>query len=164
MSRNAIYLSLLLLAGCASQNAPDVAPVANDAPVQEKHVQIAEKQLTEAEIIAAVNVENSVFFPPSGAKLDQASRQRLLKHAARLKDNPDLQVTLAGHTDHLGSPSYNLAIAEQRINAVMDVLRAQRIPVTQIRRQVVGSEQVPANCKSPECRRKMRRVELIFSQ
>ena len=84
MSRNAIYLSLLLLAGCASQNAPDVAPVANDAPVQEKHVQIAEKQLTEAEIIAAVNVENSVFFPPSGAKLDQASRQRLLKHAARL--------------------------------------------------------------------------------
>jgi len=164
MSRNAIYLSLLLLAGCASQNAPDMAPVANEEPAQTKPVQAAEKQATEAEIIAAINVENSVFFPPSGTTVDQASRQRLLKHAARLKENPNLQVILAGHTDHLGSPSYNLAIAEQRINAVMDVLRAQRIPVTQIRRQVIGSEEVPVNCKSAECRRKMRRVELIFNQ
>jgi outer membrane protein OmpA-like peptidoglycan-associated protein len=137
-------------------------PAVEAAPV--KPVQTSEKKQTEADIIAAINVENSVFFAPSGTTVDQASRQNLLKHAARLKANPGLQVTLVGHTDHLGSPSYNLAIAEQRINAVFAILRSQWIPVTQIRRQVVGSEQVPANCKSAECRRKMRRVELVFSE
>lgn len=164
MRRHAIYLSLLLLAGCASQEVFDApsAPAAEAAPV--KPVQASEKKKTEAEIIAAINVENSVFFPSSGTTVDEASRQSLLKHAARLKANPNLQVTLVGHTDHLGSPSYNLAIAEQRINAVFAILRSQWIPVTQIRRQVVGSEQVPANCKSAECRRKMRRVELVFSE
>ena len=164
MQRHAIYLGLLLLAGCASQEVFDApsGPAAENAPA--KPLPASEKKQTEAEIIAAINVENSVFFPSSGTTVDEASRQILLKHAARLKANPDLQVTLVGHTDHLGSPSYNLAIAEQRINAVFAILRSQWIPVTQIRRQVVGSEQVPANCKSAECRRKMRRVELVFSE
>jgi len=164
MPRHAIYLSLLLLAGCANQEVFDAppTPAAESAPL--KSVQTSEKKQSEAEILAVINVENSVFFPSSGTTVDQASRQSLLKHAARLKANPNLQVTLVGHTDHLGSPSYNLAIAEQRINAVFSILRSQWIPVTQIRRQVVGSEAVPANCKSAECRRKMRRVELVFSE
>lgn len=161
----AISLSLLLLAGCASQAVFDAPQSATSEPA--KPLQSSEnkpQERSEAEIIAAINADNSVFFPPSGVTVDDASRQRLLRHAAHLKDNPGVQVTLVGHTDHLGSPSYNLAIAEQRVNAVFSILRSQWIPVTQIRRQVVGSEQVPANCKSAECRRKMRRVELVFSE
>jgi len=165
MRHLAISLSLLLLAGCASQKVFDAPSAATAEPT--KVAQSGEKKQrepSEAEIIAAIKVDNSVFFPPSGVTVDEASRQRLLRHAARLKENPNLQVTLVGHTDHLGSPSYNLAIAEQRVNAVQAILRAQRIPVTQIRRQVVGSEEVSINCKSAECRRKMRRVELVFSE
>ncbi len=155
----------LVLAGCANQPAEEASaePVAA-APAPAKPAAASDRKLTEAEIIASVSADNNIFFPPSGTAVDAASRQRLLKVVARLRENPNLQVTLVGHTDHLGSPSYNLAIAEQRINAVSEVLRAERIPVTQIRRQVAGSEQVPANCKSAECRRKMRRVELIFSE
>lgn len=165
MRHLAVSLSLLLLAGCASQAVFDAPSAATAEPT--KAAQSSEKRQrepSEAEIIAAINTDNSVFFPPSGVIVDEANRQRLLRHAARLKENPNLQVTLVGHTDHLGSPSYNLAIAEQRINAVQAILRAQRIPVTQIRRQVVGSEEVSINCKSAECRRKMRRVELVFSE
>ncbi|WP_341742936.1 OmpA family protein [Azonexus hydrophilus] len=163
----AISLSFLLLAGCASQEVFDAPQAATAEVAPAKPVQSSEKKArepSEAEIMAAINTDNSIFFPPSGVTVDEASRQRLLRHATRLKETPGLQVTLVGHTDHLGSPSYNLAIAEQRINAVQAILRAQRIPVTQIRRQVVGSEEVSINCKSAECRRKMRRVELVFSE
>lgn len=167
----AISLSLLLLAGCASQevfDAPQSAKAEPAKPAQSSEKKAREqreqREPSEAEIMAAINTDNSIFFPPSGVTVDEASRQRLLRLAARLKETPGLQVTLVGHTDHLGSPSYNLAIAEQRINAVQAILRAQRIPVTQIRRQVVGSEEVSINCKSAECRRKMRRVELVFSE
>ena len=73
-------------------------------------------------------------------------------------------VTLHGYTDHLGSPSYNLAIAEQRVNAVATALRRNGIAATQIRRNAVGSERVPAACRSVQCRRLMRRVELVFGE
>lgn len=167
MRKLSLIFSLIILSGCASQTVIDRS-AESGAEIQQPTAQAVSEarteQPSEAEIIAAINVENSVFFPPSGTAVDQAGRQRVLQIAERMKETPGLIVTLVGHTDHLGSPSYNLAIAEQRINAVQAILRSQRIPVTQIRRQVVGSEQVPVNCKSAECRRKMRRVELVFSE
>ena len=111
---------------------------------------------------SAVDRENSVFFPPSGTTLDAKSRQKLRDHAARLKADPSRSVTLIGHTDDLGSPSYNLAIAEQRVNAVFNFLRAQGVPVMQLRRYGMGSEAVDKGCRSTECRALMRRVELDY--
>jgi len=130
---------------------PDIVPVAEGAS-------------SEKDLIAAVDVENSVFFISSGTTVDAAGRQRLIEHAARLKENPELMVTLVGHTDNLGSSSYNLAIAEQRVNAVYAILRSQGVPLTQIHRYSIGSEQMGRGCKSAQCRKKMRRVQLLFSQ
>ena len=84
--------------------------------------------------------------------------------AERLKSMEEGFVTLRGYTDHLGSPSYNLAIAEQRVNAVATALRRNGIAATQIRRNAVGSERGPAACRSVQCRRLMRRVELVFGE
>lgn len=176
MQARVLYLSLFLLAGCAGQSVfeapPEPAeqtsaaaamatPAANEPTKAAPVIGPARKAES---AMPTIDLANSVFFPPSGTTVDEAGRQRVLGHAARLKENPELLVTLVGHTDDLGSPSYNLAIAEQRISAVHAILRSQQIPVSRIRRQVVGSEQMPANCRSVECRRKMRRVDLVFSQ
>lgn len=114
--------------------------------------------------MAQVNLDNSVFFPAGGTELDAASLKRLAALAERLKAMGEGIVTLHGYTDHLGSPSYNLAIAEQRVNAVATALRRNGIAATQIRRNAVGSERVPAACRSVQCRRLMRRVELVFGE
>lgn len=126
--------------------------------------ELATPPLSEKALIAAVNDENSIFFPPAGTTVDARGHARLMEHANRLKASPDLVVTLIGHTDDLGSPSYNLAIAEQRVNAVYAILRSQRVPVTQIRRYGVGNEEMERACKSEACRSKMRRVELVFGE
>lgn len=153
----------LTLAACAGAPAPKDEAASTEA-VAARKAAAPEPVVGEDKLIAAVDVENSVFFPSSGTAVDADGRRRLLEHAARLKANPDLVVTLVGHTDNLGSPSYNLAIAEQRVNAVYAVLRSQGVPLIQIRRYGVGSEQMGLGCKSAQCRRQMRRVQLHYGE
>ena len=161
-----IAATILLLAACGQApvrttgQADAVSPVAQE----EKALPPVADKPSEAQIMAQVNLDNSVFFPAGGTELDAASLKRLAALAERLKAMEEGIVTLHGYTDHLGSPSYNLAIAEQRVNAVATALRRNGIAATQIRRNAVGSERVPAACRSVQCRRLMRRVELVFGE
>ncbi|WP_374328312.1 OmpA family protein [Azonexus sp.] len=157
--------AVLLLGACAAQPPVSEAPPPETQPVRSDASRPASNPAQEEKAaMAAVDVDNSVFFASSGNTIDAEGRQRLLEHAARLKADPELVVTLVGHADHLGSRSYNLAIAEQRINAVFAVLRGAGIPVTQIRREAVGSEEVSPACRSPQCRKLMRRVQLVYQK
>lgn len=166
VQRCGIAATVLLLAACVQApvrttgQADAVSPVAQE----EKALPPVADKPSEAQIMAQVNLDNSVFFPAGGTELDAASLKRLAALAERLKAMEEGIVTLHGYTDHLGSPSYNLAIAEQRVNAVATALRRNGIAATQIRRNAVGSERVPAACRSVQCRRLMRRVELVFGE
>jgi len=113
-------------------------------------------------VIAAVDNENSVFFASGVTTVDAQGEQILQRHAQRLKADPKLVVVLTGHTDDQGSRSYNLAIAEQRVNAVFQVLRRYGVPAIQLRRYGVGEEMASRSCSSAECRKSMRRVELVY--
>ncbi|WP_374683423.1 OmpA family protein [Accumulibacter sp.] len=119
----------------------------------------------EQKVIAAANqVENNIYFSLGGVTVSSRERAKLQQHAAYLKENTETSVTLIGFTDDLGSRNYNVAIAEQRVAAVRKLLRAYRVPGGQIRRYSVGSEKTPKTCKTEECRRKMRRVELRYAE
>lgn len=169
MSRCSMIQALLvslLLSACAAT--PDSEMNEEGIPVKQGSAKVQGKAVTapvsEKALIAAVDAEHSIFFPPSGVTVDGEGRAQLQVHAERLKSTPGLVVTLIGHTDDLGSPSYNLAIAEQRVNAVYAILRSMRVPLIQIRRYGMGSEQVDRACKSAQCRKKMRRVQLVFGE
>ena len=72
--------------------------------------------------------------------------------------------TVVYHINENGSASFNLAVADSRIGAVASALKKLGIAAHQIQRSVRGDEEVPADCRSSECRRAMRRVDLVFSQ
>jgi outer membrane protein OmpA-like peptidoglycan-associated protein len=161
----------MILASCAGS--PPLAPVieatpatqeASVAPVVVKAapVPLKPKPPTEAQVMAAVDDENSVFFAVGSTQLDAAGQAKLKLHAEHLKDDQKLVVALVGHTDDQGSPSYNLAIAEQRVSAVRKQLRRYGVRSSQIRRQLGGRVKLAVTCRSAECRRKMRRVELEY--
>ncbi len=168
MSYRSICQGLVIsLALSACSQIPPVSKKAEPSSVHSSakvSTELAKPVVSEKTLIAAVNPQHNVFFPSAGVALDSEGRSRLIELANRLKASPDLVVTLVGHSDDLGSPSYNLAIAEQRVNTVYAVLRSQRVPATQIRRYGVGNEQMDLACKSEECRKKMRRVELIVGE
>jgi len=154
-----------MIAGCAV--APPVAPPAPLSPVVEESPVAASVEPAyspnEAEVMAAVDNENNVFFVLGASVVDAVGRKKVRHHAERLKADPKLEVTLVGYTDDLGSPSYNLAIAEQRVNAIHKALRGNGVRSNQIRRHVAGPEQLAPACRSTECRRKMRRVQFVYS-
>lgn len=159
-----------LLSACAVRPAVPppaavpAAPVAAAAKRPEKAPDRAIERPDEAQIIAAVDAKENLFFVQGSAELDAAANQALAQHALRLKANPRQVVTLVGHADDLGSPAYDLAIAERRVQAVYKALRGLGVGATQLRSYSVGSEKLSLACRSEACRRRMRRVELVYSE
>lgn len=162
-ARSFFLLSLCWLSACTSQpplakTTPAVAQTAS--PVAAESAE--SRAVAEARAIAAVDSDNSVFFASGATTVDALGEQQLQVHAQRLKADPKLVVVLTGHTDDQGSRAYNLAIAEQRVNAVFQVLRRYGVPAIQLRRYGVGEEMASRACASAECRKQMRRVELVY--
>ncbi|WP_412480081.1 OmpA family protein [Azonexus sp. IMCC34839] len=158
-------LSLLTLAGCAAQKPVVETPKATGSvqtAAAEPTQPPTEATRTEAQVIAAVDVPNSVFFARGSVEIDAAGKAALRAHAERLKDNPKLRVVLIGYTDDLGSRSYNLAIADRRVHAVYGELRRLGVQAMQMKRSSMGMEKLSKSCVSEDCRRLMRRVEIDY--
>ena len=107
---------------------------------------------------------DSIYFAPGSSSISPAGRSKLKRLAQRLLADKRQVVTLIGHANDNGSASFNLAVADSRIGAVASALKKLGIAAHQIQRSVRGDEEVPADCRSSECRRAMRRVDLVFSQ
>lgn len=110
----------------------------------------------------AIREGRSVFFARRSSDISSEALSVLELHASRLRADSRLVVTLVGHSDHLGSRSYNLAIAEQRVAAVAKALRNMDVQRGQIRKYGLGSEKPGLLCQSEQCRRKLRRVDLVY--
>lgn len=105
---------------------------------------------------------SNVFFPPGGSKVDASGEAVLRRHAILLKKNSNLEVTLVAYADIEGSPSYNLAIAEERLDSVAEILRRSGVPRGQIERLNPGREAVGDVCQKFACCSQTQRVELIY--
>lgn len=108
------------------------------------------------------NSRDRIRFSVDASEVDEASMKLLLAHAARLKGNPRQIVTLIAHTEGFGSPSYNLALAEEEINTVTGLLRALGVPSRQIRQRRAGRGQRAAACSTSACRQRQRYVDLLY--
>ncbi|WP_455206584.1 OmpA family protein [Kaarinaea lacus] len=84
----------------------------------------------------------------------------LKQHAEFLLHNPNFTLTISGHTDHIGSESYNQKLSEQRAQFVADVLITFGAPQSQLIVDGYG-ETIPV---SQEKLDENRRVELEYSQ
>lgn len=174
-------LGILLLPGCGTTTGTTVQakpPVQNAARQEASPQGLVESRSTEvpAEVLieklavpepgAATETsdDDSIFFPLGSSALAAIEQEKLGHHANRLKEDRGLLVTLIGHADGNGSPSFNLAVADARVTSVSAILRKLGVYANQIRKIVVGSEKRLARCRSVDCRRKMRRVEMVFSQ
>ena len=79
-----------------------------------------------------------------------------------LKDNPQIQVEIAGHTDSMGSEKANLAISEKRALSVKKYLQDKyNIPDSRMTIKGYGSSKPVADNNTQEGRSKNRRVEFI---
>lgn len=156
---------LNLLVACAGR--PPTAVPSADTATGSEPAPLSTAVLVESDeerTMAKVDASNSIFFELGQSELSDGEKARLQEHALRLKANPHLHVTLVGHTDNSGSPSFNIAVAERRARAVYAQLRAFGVPARQLRRYGVGGEKGRLHCQTAECRQQQRRVDLVYRQ
>lgn len=131
----------------------------------------AEAALTALEELAAVRregdetivtISGEVLFEYNQAELRSTARQRLRAVAEALRANPAAEIVIEGHTDSIGSDSFNAQLSQRRAEAVRQFLVDEGIPMHRIRAVGRGEEEPLADNDTPEGRANNRRVEIHF--
>ena len=88
-------------------------------------------------MFAARNVQ----FQSSSSRLTSDSLPALQELADSLKTNPDLNLTIEGHTDNTGTPEYNEKLSDERAMQVKKALISMGIAEDRISVQGYGDTQ-----------------------
>ncbi len=177
-------LSLLLIAGCASQqeevdnqteqqsqdsmqnqsqtDAGGATPIAGrdaEATALEQDKLSAEQLLEQQDTPLASRI---IYFDYDSAKVDDDSMALLEAHGDFLAGNGNVHVTLVGHTDERGSREYNIALGDRRAQSVRRILLFQGASTDQIDTISYGEEQPAVLGHDEAAWSKNRRVELQY--
>ncbi|MFZ5757295.1 MAG: OmpA family protein [Pseudomonadota bacterium] len=101
----------------------------------------------------------NINFESGSAVLTRNSLSALWALARALKDQPDLKVEIAGHTDSQGNDDFNLRLSQKRAEAVHEFLARQNIDPRRMRAAGYGESQPLAGNDTPAGRAMNRRVE-----
>ncbi len=78
-----------------------------------------------------------------------------------LNSNSELNVSIEGHTDNVGSPESNKTLSDSRAKAVVSAITAKGISKSRLSSIGWGQERPVADNRSEEGRAKNRRVEIV---
>ena len=81
---------------------------------------------------------------------------------ARLQANPNIQVTIEGHADSVGTQQYNLALGDRRANAARDYLVMRGIAASRLRTVSFGEDRPVDTNETPAGRARNRRAHLAI--
>jgi len=109
--------------------------------------------------INAKAVLNNLFFETDKYDLKEKSVTELQEVVRFLNANPKIRVEIGGHTDNVGSASYNLQLSEKRAQSVANYLVQQGIDVTRIIQKGYGAQQPVRPNDTEDNRQANRRIE-----
>ena len=131
---------------------------------------VAEKELMKQDIQAnemfdALNKNGFIAlyinFETGKADIKPGSQEIIDQIVQMLKDNPDLKISIEGHTDNVGTAQSNQTLSENRAKAVMDAVIAKGIDKSRLSSKGWGQTKPIADNKTEEGRAKNRRVEIV---
>ncbi|HEX9986305.1 MAG TPA: OmpA family protein [Thermoanaerobaculia bacterium] len=105
-----------------------------------------------------------IFFDTGKAQLKPGSRSTLTNIARQIASDPNVRVSVEGHTDSVGSDATNQRLSELRASAVRDALVAAGIPADRITAIGRGEEAPIATNNTAAGKQQNRRVELVITQ
>lgn len=105
-------------------------------------------------------VLQDVNFEFDSAQLTAGAQQVLNGVAERLANNPDVRVSIEGHTDSRGSDEYNKNLSQRRAESVATYLAQRGVTASNMRAVGFGEERPVASNETDAGRAENRRVEL----
>lgn len=109
-----------------------------------------------------VTFESGILFATSSSTLNAASQSSLNSFATSLKNNPDTDVQIFGHTDSTGSDKVNNPLSENRAKAVYTFIQGKGVVGSRMTFQGMGSTQPVADNATTVGKAQNRRVEIYI--
>ncbi|WP_170438245.1 OmpA family protein [Ruegeria arenilitoris] len=125
------------------------------------NIQVMNGELTYGQILAqrfAAEVPTQINFAFDSAQLDSAARQILLYQANWIKQFPEARFRVYGHTDAVGSQSYNNSLGLRRAQAVVNFFAQQGISRSRLEAVVSYGKTQPLVATTNRDRRNRRTV------
>ncbi|WP_437282469.1 OmpA family protein [Sorangium sp. So ce375] len=141
---------------CPNERGPsDSDPRQNGCP---RFVRVNTEEITTSKPVRFV-----VYGKTRAQTVDPISDEILYEVRDAIQQNPDIElVEVQGHTDDNGSESYNLALSQQRADAVLSWLVAAGVPREKLVAKGYGFEQPLGDNRVKTGRQKNRRVQFVI--
>lgn len=127
-------------------------------PVENKGCPVIEKKDQKVIDMAFKNLE----FETSKDIIEESSKPSLNSLAEKLKQKPEWNLLLSGHTDNDGDDDANMILSKNRSETVKSYLISRGISESRIRVNYFGETEPVANNNTSEGRQKNRRVEFVI--
>lgn len=120
-----------------------------------------------AEVIKAgegliVKFDSGILFDFNKSDLKDNARVNLQNLANSMKNNPETNILIVGHTDDVGSDTYNLSLSERRARQVKQYISSQGITNSRLEIQGKGEAEPISDNTTEAGRAQNRRVEIVI--
>jgi len=109
-----------------------------------------------------LNFAGDVLFEVNEAVISIGARDTLNRVAAFLRDNPDREIFVGGHTDSTGEDSYNMALSQRRADAVANYLMSGGVAGNRVVARGFGESVPVASNDNAAGRQRNRRVVVVI--
>jgi OOP family OmpA-OmpF porin len=127
--------------------------------------ELMKQDVTASDMFEALNRDGHIAlyinFDTGKSIIRDASKPIIQQIVEMLKSNPELKLSVEGHTDNEGSPASNKILSEERAKSVVTAIVSQGIAVERLSSSGYGQDKPIGDNNTEEGRARNRRVELV---
>jgi outer membrane protein OmpA-like peptidoglycan-associated protein len=109
-----------------------------------------------------ITFDSGLLFGFDSDVVQGAARQNLTNLANSLREYPETEVLIVGHTDNVGTAAYNQGLSERRAASARNFLVSQGVQANRVRTMGMGLNEPVANNQTEAGRSQNRRVEVAI--
>ena len=127
--------------------------------------ELMKQDVTACDMFEALNRDGHlalyVNFDTGKSIIRDESKPIIEQVVQMMKSNPDLKLSIEGHTDNVGNPASNKTLSEERAKSVATAVVSQGIAVERLSSSGHGQDKPISENNTEEGRAKNRRVEIV---
>lgn len=128
----------------------------------EEEIPGAEVERIDDGIVVNFDENSGVYFATEKYNINAASEKTLNGLAKVMKEYPQTNILVVGHTDNTGAANYNMTLSKNRAESVTTYLSQQGLSAGRFTTQWYGEEQPKYDNSTADGRSKNRRVTLAI--
>ncbi len=109
-----------------------------------------------------VKFDSGILFDVNKSDLKENARTNIQNLATSMKNNPETDIMIVGHTDASGSDSYNLALSQRRAESVRSFALSNGISAARLSTIGKGESEPIAENETESGKTLNRRVEIVI--